>query len=394
VSTPRQPRDVLNNAEMRRCAERRLPRMIFDAIDGGSGDELTLRENSLAFDRIWFRPRACAEVSSRDLGTVVLGERVSLPLLLGPCGMARVTNPGGERAIARAAGAAGTVFALSGAASHPPEQVAGAASGPLWYQLYLSETRSETEALLERVRAAGFRVLCVTVDAPVVAARERDYRNRLELPPRLSPRLLAVAARSPRWSAGFVRDRIRDRGLKTMRLELWSFARTVQQLRPVTLDDIQWLRQQWDGPFVVKGVMRGDECPSIADLGVDGVVVSNHGGRQLDGARATIDVLPEVVEAIDGRAEVFLDGGVRRGSDVAKALALGARACLIGKAYMFGLGAFGEAGVARTLEIFRVELDRAMALLGCATVADIDRSLVTIGNGRSPRESTNERTAE
>jgi isopentenyl diphosphate isomerase/L-lactate dehydrogenase-like FMN-dependent dehydrogenase len=385
---------VLNNAEMRERARRRLPRAVFDAIDGGAGDELTLRENRRAFERIWFRPRACADVASRDLGTVVLGEPVSMPLMVGPCGMARVTNSGGERAIARAAGRAGTVFALSGAASHTPEQVAEVATGPLWYQLYLTGEPCETEALLERVRRAGFRVLCVSVDAPVVAARERDYRNKLELPPRLSPRLLAAAASSPRWTADFVLDRIRDRGLAPMRMAIWNFARTVQQLRPVTFDDLRQLRERWEGPFVVKGLMRGDECPELVELGVDGIVVSNHGGRQLDGARATIDVLPEVVEAVGGQAEVFLDGGVWRGADVVKAVALGARACLIGKAYMFGLAAFGEAGVDRTLEIFRTDIDRTMALLGCPTFADLDGGLLAFGDSNGLQRTMTERTAE
>jgi isopentenyl diphosphate isomerase/L-lactate dehydrogenase-like FMN-dependent dehydrogenase len=363
---------------MRARARRQLPRAVFDAIDGGSGDELTLRENRRAFERIWFRPRTGADVSARELSTVVLGQTISMPLMLAPCGMARITNSGGESAVARAAARAGTVFVLSGAASHAPERVAEAAGAPLWYQLYLTGEVNGARQLLDRVWRAGYRVLCVTVDVPVVAARERDYRNRLELPPRLSPRLVAGAAVRPRWTSEFLLDRVRDRGLAEMRMEIWRFARTVQQLRPVTFDDLRRLRDLWAGEFVVKGVMRGDECPELVELGANGIVVSNHGGRQLDGAQATIDVLPDVVEAVDGRVEVFLDGGVWRGADVVKALALGARACLIGKAYMFGLAAFGEAGVERVLEIFRIEIDRTMALLGCATPADVGREMVSV----------------
>jgi isopentenyl diphosphate isomerase/L-lactate dehydrogenase-like FMN-dependent dehydrogenase len=197
--------------------------------------------------------------------------------------------------------------------------------------------------------------------------------------------------RAPRWTLEYLADRVRPRGMEPMQLTLWQFAQTVQSLRPVTMDEVRWLRESWQGPLVVKGVQRGDECPELVDLGVDALVVSNHGGRQLDGARATIEVLPEVVEAVDGRAEVLIDGGIRRGSDVLKALGLGARACLIGKAYMFGLAAYGEPGVERVLEIFRTELDRAMALVGCPTVADIDGSLV---EARPVRRSSDERRAQ
>ena len=368
---------VLTVADMRTCARRRLPRAIFDAIDGGAGDELTLRENRAAYERIWFRPRTAADVSQRDLATTVLGKRVSMPLLLAPCGMARITNIAGERAAARAAARAGTIFALSGAASHSPESVFAEGGDP-WYQLYLTGDRDDTVAVIGRVRDAGYTILCVTVDSPVVAARERDYRNRLELPPRISPRLVAGVASRPGWTLDFVRDRVADRGMAQMRLLLWRFAQIVQELRPATFEELRWIRELWDGPLVVKGVQRGDECAELLELGADGIVVSNHGGRQLDGVRATIDILPEVVDAVDGRCEVFLHGGIQRGADVVKALALGARACLAGKAYMFGLGAFGEAGVERVLEILRVEIDRVLAFVGCPTVGSIDSSIVEV----------------
>lgn len=366
---------VLNNSEMRERAGR-LPRSIFDAIDGGAGDETTLRENRRAYERIWFRPRALADIDHREISTVVFGERISMPLLLAPCGMARMANRDGELAVARAAGKAGTIFAVSGLASYSLEEIAVNATGPLWYQLYVLSDRAATKKTIERASNAGYRVLCVTVDATVAAARERDYRNRLEIPPRLSAGLVLGALRKPGWLGDFLLGRVGDGGLGPMRVSVWNFVSTVNQLRSVTVDELRWIREQWDGPLVVKGIMRGDECAELVDLGVDGVVVSNHGGRQLDGVRATIEILPEVVRAVGGRAEVFVDGGVWRGDDVVKAVALGARACLVGKAYMFGLAAFGEAGVDRVLEIFRVEIDRTMGLLGCTAMTDLDERMV------------------
>jgi isopentenyl diphosphate isomerase/L-lactate dehydrogenase-like FMN-dependent dehydrogenase len=365
---------VVSTSEMRKRA-RRLPRAIFDAVDGGAGDEVTLRENRRAYERIAFAPPALADAGSRDLTTTILGDPVSMPLLLAPCGMARMLNSAGELAVARAAGKAGTIFAVSGVSSYPLEDIAGVATGPLWYQLYLLSDREATTAKLARARTAGYRVLCVTVDATIAALRERDVRNGLEIPPALSLRLVVGALRKPSWLAAFVRGEVGDAGLGA-RVAVRDFVTTIRQLIGVTSDELRWIRERWEGPLVVKGVMRGDDCEELLRLGVDGIVVSNHGGRQLDGARATIEILPEVVEAVNGRVEVFVDGGVWRGSDVVKAVALGARAVLIGKAYMFGLAAYGEAGVDRVLEIFRVELDRTLGMLGCSCVADLNPSLL------------------
>jgi isopentenyl diphosphate isomerase/L-lactate dehydrogenase-like FMN-dependent dehydrogenase len=372
--------DVMNTDEMRARA-RRLPKAIFDVIDGGASDEITLRANRSAFQRLWFRPRALADVSTRDLTTTVLGERISMPLMLGPCGFARMANSEAELAIARAAGRAGTVFAVSGSASYPLEAIATAASGPLWYQPPISKDRTVPETLLARVEEAGCRVLCVLIDTAVNPKRERDYRNHLTIPLEMSPRLLLTGLTNPMWTKDFLLGKVGHRGvaprLGGARTAYWNFARTVQNMRPITFKDVAWLRDRWRGKLVVKGVTRGDECSRMIDTGVDGVIVSNHGGRNLDCIRPTIDILPEVVAAAGGRGEVYVDGGVRRGTDVVKALALGATACLIGRPYMFGLAAGGEAGVQRILEIFRNEIDYTMALTGCATVADIDASLVT-----------------
>jgi isopentenyl diphosphate isomerase/L-lactate dehydrogenase-like FMN-dependent dehydrogenase len=370
---------VLNTDEMRKRA-RKLPTAIFDAIDGGGGDEITLRENRQAFERIWFRPRALADVRHRDLSTVVLGERVSMPVLLAPCGMARMARSEGELAVARAAGRASTIFVVSGASSYPLEQIAEEATGPLWYQLYLPSERPAAEALLARVERSGYRVLCVTIDSAVPALRQRDYRNRLTIPPRVSGRLVLSSLRHPRWTKDFLLGKVGDGGLGPVRLAVWNLAMTIANNKVVTAEDISWLRARWSGPLVVKGVMRPDECSELIELGVDGIVVSNHGGRQLDGVPATIDVLPQVVEAVDDRIEVFVDGGFWRGADVVKAIALGARACLVGKAYMFGLAAFAEEGVDRVLDIFRTEIDKTMGLLGCPTIADIDGRAIVRGS--------------
>lgn len=368
---------VINVAEMREHAKR-LPRAVFDAIDGGATDEITLRANRSTYDGIWLAPRALVDVSTLDISTSVFGDRISMPLMLDPCGFARMAHGEAELAVSRAAGKAGTCFVVSGAASYPLEAVAAASSGPLWYGLYLPPDRGFAKELLTRARDVGYRAVCITVDSPIMGKRERDYRNKLTSPLKMSPRLLLAGASSPSWAYGFLFGRVgRGDAYRNVMIAYRDFANTIQTAKPVTFDDLEWIREQWEGPLVVKGIQRADECPRIADLGVDGVVVSNHGGRHLDTVRATIAVLPEVVETVGDRVEVFIDGGIRRGTDVVKALALGARACLIGRPYMYGLAVAGEAGVTRVIEIFRTEITQAMALLGCPTVSDITPDLVT-----------------
>jgi isopentenyl diphosphate isomerase/L-lactate dehydrogenase-like FMN-dependent dehydrogenase len=334
--------DAINVYDVREKA-RWLPRSVFDAIDGGAGEEVTLRANTSAFDDIWFRPRSLVDVSVRDTSTTVLGHRVSMPLLLAPCGMARVANSKAELAVARAAGDAGTIFVVSHASSYPLEEVAAAATGPLWYQLYLQGNRDETARLLERVEAAGYDVLCVTIDEPIAAKRERDLRNNLSIPLKMTPATLMTGLSNPRWAMDFVLGNVgRGKGHGNYRMALTSvhrFASIVRSLTSVTADDVSWLRERWSGKLVLKGVMRADECDEMVALGADALVVSNHGGRCIDGTRPSIEVLPEVVDAVGGRVEILMDGGVRRGSHVVKALALGASAVLAGRPYMFGLAA-------------------------------------------------------
>jgi isopentenyl diphosphate isomerase/L-lactate dehydrogenase-like FMN-dependent dehydrogenase len=368
--------EVFNVAEMRERARRRLPRAVFDAIDGGAGDETSVRGNRAAFEKLWIRPKSLVDVSTRDLRTTVLGDEISLPVMLDPCGFARMCNYEGELAIARAAGAAGTIYAVSGASAYSMEEIKQASTGPTWYQWYPPLTQAESEEELHRIKAAGYRVLCVTVDSAINPIRDRDYYNRMVIPLTLTPTLIRHGLSRPAWSKEFLFGRVGQMWPDMVRVQIRDFARAISRVRAITLEEIIWMKEIFDGPIVLKGVMRGEGVSEMIDAGVNGIVVSNHGGRNLDGARPTIDILPEVVAAANGRAEVFMDGGVRRGTDVLKALALGARAVLIGRPYMFALGAYGEAGVQRVIEILRLELENAMGLAGCPTVADIDASVV------------------
>ena len=357
-------------------ALKRLPRPIYDLVAGGAADEVTLRANRDALEALMLRPRVLVHSGQRDLSTSVLGQRVELPVLLAPVGFQRMLHRDAELATARAAAARGTVFACNTISTFSLEDVFEAAEGPKWFQLYLPPDRGEADELISRVETAGYPVICLTVDLAASGLRERDRHNRITHPLTIGPRLAMSAIRRPRWLGDFLTGGV-GRHTAPVPMSVNAAGKAVAKTTgPVTMDDLEWLRSRWRGSLVVKGVLRGDDCPAILDRGVDGVVVSNHGGRQLDAAVATIDALPEVVDAVDGRAEVFVDGGFRRGTDVAKALALGARAVLIGKSFLYGLAAGGQSGVERVLDIFRSELDTALALLGCASVDDLNRSFV------------------
>jgi isopentenyl diphosphate isomerase/L-lactate dehydrogenase-like FMN-dependent dehydrogenase len=377
---------VVNVDDLRRVAQRRLPRAVFEYIDGGAEGEVTLRENMHAFEEVTFRPRNARFLRDCDTRTKVLGSELAMPLLLAPVGFTRMMYPQGEVAAARAAGKAGVGYVLSTISGCALEDVARASTDPPWYQLYLVGGRETAEATLERAQRAGFTVLAITIDTGTFGMRERDVRTGagaligtdLWAKIHYSPQLLA----RPRWLAAF----LRDGGMRTlpnvivpargpMRL---SETHDALSRSVVTWADLRWIREAWRGPIIVKGVLTGDDARRALDEGAAGVVVSNHGGRQLDGVAASLRALPEVVAAVNGRAEVLMDGGIRRGSDVVKAICLGARAVLIGRAYAYGLGAAGEAGVARALEILRTDLERVLKLLGCASVAELNRSYVDI----------------
>jgi 4-hydroxymandelate oxidase len=353
---------ALNLFELEAVARDQVEPSAWDYYASGANDEVTLRENRAAFDRIRIFYRVLVDVSERDASTTVLGERVSMPILLAPTAFHKLAHPDGELATVRAAGRAGTVMILSTLSNTRIEDVASAATGPLWFQLYVYRDRGATRALVERVEAAGARALVLTVDAPLLGRRERDVRNAFKLPPGLSIECMLPAGyeHMPRGAKGS--------GLAAYFAELLDPA--------LSYKDIEWLRALTRLPILVKGVVRADDARRAVDHGAAGIVVSNHGGRQLDTSPATIDALPAVAEAVGDRAELLLDGGVRRGTDVVKALALGARAVLIGRPVLWGLAGNGEAGVAEVLEILRRELDLAMALSGAPHVADLTRDLI------------------
>ena len=380
VSFPR----VINIYDFRRLAKRRLPAVVFAYIDGGAEDEVTLRENCLAFGDFRFRPRQCVAVPSCDLRTTVLGTTFDLPFLLAPVGFCRMFYPKGELHAARAANDAGTAYILSTFSGTRLEEVRDGTQGPLWFQLYVPGGRAVAEATMARARAAGYTTLVVTVDTPVSGMRERDFRYGVR--PLLQGDLMGSLPYAwqfvtrPRWVLDYVADG-RPRVFPNVELPGTGpmpcgdvgilLERTI-----VTWDDLRWMREAWKGPVVVKGVHTGDDARRAMDAGADAVVVSNHGGRQLDGVPASLRALPEVLAAVNGRIEVLMDSGVRRGADVVKAICLGARAVLVGRAYAWALGAAGGPGVVRAIEILRTDIVRTLRLLGCASIRELDSSFL------------------
>lgn len=370
--------------DFRKEARRRLPRMVFDLVDGGAEEENTLRLNRRAFDRVTFRPRVLVDVSSRNMDTTVLGTKISLPVMLAPAGASRLVAREGELAVARAAGEAGTIFALTTGSNFTIEEVAQVATGPLWFQLYMWRNWEVTRSLVQRARNAGYQVLCITVDVPIAGKRERDLRNGMTIPPRLNLKNTLDAS----WRFSWLRNY-----LFGTRFTLGNFKGLTKQNDAVSMavylnkelinpscnwEDFDRIRDLWKGPLVIKGVMCVEDALLAIEHGADGIVISNHGGRQLDCAPGTLDILPEIAKAIDNRIEVFIDGGFLRGGDVIKAIALGARACMVGRPYFWGLAVGGKDGVLKVLNIFRDEIDRTMALLGCTNLNQIDCSTVYV----------------
>ena len=372
-------------------AQERLPKVVFDYLDGGAEAETTLRENTRAFSDIQFLPRQAVGFDQCDLRTRVLGHEISLPVMLAPVGYSRLMHPAGEAGAAAAAGSTGTGYILSTISGYALEQVKAATSGPTWYQLYLLGGREAAEGAIERARKCGYSALVITIDTPVAGMRERDPRNGMkELlgtnPFKKLPYLPELLTH-PSWVASFLLDGgvpdlknvvLPGKGPMPLTDVASALSRAV-----VTWNDLSWIRQSWNGPIVVKGVLTADDARRAVDHGAAAIVVSNHGGRQLDGVDATIRALPNIVTAVNKQIQVLMDGGIRRGSDVVKALCLGAEAVLIGRAYAYGLAVAGRAGVLRAIEIIRSDIERTLRLLGCASVNDLDVSLV-----RCPKEWT------
>jgi isopentenyl diphosphate isomerase/L-lactate dehydrogenase-like FMN-dependent dehydrogenase len=377
--------DLLTAEDFRRAARRRLPRLFFDYIDGAAGDEITARRNCEAFAQIALHPRALRDVSDRTPGSRFLGGSFGLPLMLGPIGSLGMFRAGAETDAIRTAHRFGIPVCLSAFAMTAPEDMPEPPRpGDAW-QLYVLKDRGRTGAIVDRVAAAGFGTLFVTVDTAVTGLRERDIRNGLRRITRPNPAMLCDMARHPRWLLDLARIWPPQMGIargwpEAGRFYLEQAAFLARQIDPsFDRSDLKWLRARWKGRLVVKGVLHPNDVLVCLDAGVDAIVVSNHGGRQLDGAPATIATLPAIAAAVAGRAEVLLDGGIRRGADVVKALSLGADACLLGRAYVFALAAAGEAGLAACLGHLRQEFDTALALLGKVSPADLGPEDVSAG---------------
>jgi len=382
VQSPR----VINIEDLRQAAKRRLPRIVFDYIDGGAEDELTLRANRHAFKQVTFRPRCAVETPACELAVSVLGASLSMPLILAPVGSSRLMYPRGEEAAAGAAGVAGIAYTLSTLSGCRLEDVAAASRGTVWYQLYLVGGRDCALSAIERAKTAGFSALVVTIDTPVAGMRERDLRNGVKelLSDNLGSKLPFVSQLliKPRWLTQFLADgglmKFQNVVISGKGPMLYADVTAALEDSVVTWDDLKWIQQAWNGSIVIKGIHTADDARRAVDLGANALVVSNHGGRQLDSVAPTLRVLPEVVAAVGDQIEVLLDGGIRRGSDIVKALCLGARAVMIGRAYAYGLGAAGGAGVARAIEIMRADLVRTLKLLGCPSVAELNRSYLDV----------------
>lgn len=381
----RRLRRAASVADLRRIAKRRLPGGVFDYIDGAAEDERTLAANEAAYANVGFRPRVLRGVAKVDASSSVLGRPVAFPLVLAPTGFTRIADPQGELAVARAAERAGLPYTLSTLSTRSIEEVRAVSDGRLWFQVYAWRDRALVKEMIDRAAAARFEALVLTVDTVVQGRRERDVRRGFSLPPTIGPGTFVDGALHPAWTWAFVRAEPirfanvvgREVGDGATPVSLADYINT--QFDPsLSWADVEWLRSVWDGPIVVKGVQTVDDAVLAADRGVDAIALSNHGGRQLDGAPAPFSLVAPVADAVGGRTEIICDGGVRRGSDIVKAVAAGATAASAGRAYLYALGAAGERGVERVLLWFRQDVERTMALLGASSIGDLDRALLDL----------------
>jgi L-lactate dehydrogenase (cytochrome) len=385
----RRLRGAVTVDDLRRRAKRRLPGGVFDYIDGGAGDELSLHRNSAAFDRIEFQPNVMRDVSQLDTSVVLFGRRYTMPLILAPTGYTRLTHSDGELSVARAAERAGVPYSLSTMSTRSIEEVAAVSTGPKWFQVYTWKERGLVAELIGRAQHAGYEALWLTVDTAVLGNRERDSRRGFTMPPRIGPSTILDGIVHPAWTWDFItHDPLVFANVATASAAHTSA--TVDGSEPMEMAqhvmhnfdqklswaDVEWIRSMWDGPLVLKGIQTVADAEQAARLGVDGIGLSNHGGRQLDGAPAPIELVEPVRQALGGEATIICDGGVRRGDDIVKAIALGADACSIGRAYLYGAAVGGERGVDHVLAMFRAGLERTMALCGRTSIGELDRQLV------------------
>jgi L-lactate dehydrogenase (cytochrome) len=373
---------IANIEDLRRLARRRLPRALFDFIDGGAQDEVTLRANIDDFHRLALLPRVLTDVSKRDQSVTVMGRNLDIPLILSPTGLPGMLWPNGALEASQAADKAGAGFCLSSMSTSTIEDVSNRVGRPIWFQLYVMRDRGLSRALIERARAAGCSALLLTVDLAMQGQRDRDVHNGLTIPPAFRASNLLDFALHPGWVWRYMNgpqvtlaNLVGATGGKDDLFTIAGFVNS-QFDQSITWKDIEWAKSIWGGPLALKGILDPEDAKLAVQHGVDAVIVSNHGGRQLDGVRSAIGALPDVVDAVDGKIEVLLDGGVRRGTDILKALSLGARACMIGRPFLYGLASMGGTGVTRALQIFRNEIDVALALMGRSSVRELDRSAV------------------
>ncbi len=373
-------RQALNVEDLRKTARRKLPPPLFNYIEGGADDEINVHGNTSAFDAVRLVPEYLLDVKDIDLTTEVLGRRISMPLMLSPTGMSRMFHHDGERAVARAAAAIGTYYTLSTVASCSIEEVAAAAEGPRCFQIYVMKDRSLLREFIQRCKASRYDAMVLTVDVPVAGYRERELRHGLTLPPKPTLASLATFALKPLWVYNFLTHAPLHLANVVHKIEQGSKQKTTlmkyiadQFDATVSWDDMQWIASEWGGPFAVKGILSAADARRAVDAGATAVMVSNHGGRQLDGALSAFGALAPIADEVGGECEIICDGGIRRGTHVLKALARGATACSFGRPYLYGLAAGGEAGVRRALELMRAEIERDMALLGCRAISEIGR---------------------
>jgi L-lactate dehydrogenase (cytochrome) len=380
---------VVNIKDLRRLARARLPDAVFDYLDGAADDEVTLRDSERAFREVLFKPRFAVATPACDLGVTVLGQKLDVPFMLGPIGYSRLMHPRGELAASAAAGRHGTAYILSTLSGHRLEEVKAQSPGPTFYQLYLAGGRAAAEGAIARAKAAGYKAIFVTIDTPVSGNRERDARNGMKdlmgSNPFKKVKYLPNILAHPRWLAAFIGDGmvrpfpnvVLPGSGPLAAIDVASALESAQ----VSWTDLKWIRELWDGPIVMKGVMTADDAKRSVDHGAQGIVVSTHAGRQLDGVAGPLRVLPGILEAVGDRTEVIFDGGIRRGSDVVKAIAMGAKAVLLGRGYAYGMAAAGDAGIERALEIFRADIVRTLKLLGCTSMSQLDPSYISLRPG-------------